>query len=247
MSITKTKSNTITLEISGEDITADKFTRSVRLFFDLINDVATDVSGKPKVIEWVVSVKEGSIGLCATARTVNGSKQLASKTVRAVKNGIEAIGRRTRRPDHFSDTALKKLSELGSIIGLGDEGIERMSLDIGKKRCELSPASVAYVDELLQTPTRAYGTIDGYLLALELRGRLNFEIDDTLTRKRIKCFFGDEIYNDVIKALRQRVSAYGLISYGKGGVPKNIEIEKLMTFPKDDKLPKFEDIIGLYA
>ncbi len=245
MSAIKSKANTITLEISGEDITADKFTRSVRLFFDLINDVATDVSGKPKAIEWVVSVKEGSIGLCATAKSVNGSKQLASKTVRAIKSGIEAIGKRTRRPAHFSDTALKKLSELGSITGLGDEGIERLSLDIGKKRCELSPASVSYVDEILGTETSSHGTIEGQLLALKIKGRLNFSVWEHLTGKEIKCFFPDEMFDDVIAAVRSRIAVYGLVRYRKNGEPASVEIEHINIFPEENELPTFSDMIGI--
>jgi len=240
--------DTIKLVIDGPRITADKFTHSVKTFFELINDVATDVTGKKKSIEWLVSVEKGSISLCATAEPAGISTKDVSDTIQAIDKGIKAISNRQgKKPKNFSDNALKKLYSLGSVVGLGEQGVEHLRIQTNGKPYEISPSSVAYVDELLQTPSRAYGTIDGYLLALELRGRLNFEIDETLTRKRVKCFFGDKIYNDVIKALKQRVSAYGLIRYRKGGIPKNIDIEKLTAFPKDDKLPKFKDIIGLYA
>ena len=94
-------------------------------------------------------------------------------------------------------------------------------------------------------PLMAYGTIEGRLLALELKGRLHFGIDEILTGKRIKCFFGDEIYNDVLKALRQRVSAYGFIRYRIGGAPASVEIKELTVFPEQSELPQFDDIIGL--
>ncbi len=240
--------NTIKFIIGGPRITAGKFTHSVKTFFDIINDVAADVAGKRKAIDWIVSVEKGSIGLCATAEPIDISTKVATDTVQAIDRGLQSISkRRGKKPPHFSDNTLKKLFTLGNIVGLGEQGIEHLRIQTNGKPYDISPSSVAYIDELLQTPTRAYGTIDGYLLALELRGRLNFEIDEMLSRNRIKCFFGDEIYNDVIKALRQRVSAYGLISYKKGGIPKNIEIEKVAAFPKDDKLPKFKDIIGLYS
>ncbi len=245
MSTANLQKNTVTLEISGSEITADVFGRSVRLFFDLINDVAVDVAGKPKAIQWTISVKEGSIGLCATARSTNGSPQLAAKAVSTIRSGIEIIGQRKKRPAHFSDNALTKLFELGNIQGLGDQGVERIGLQIGQKRCELSPASVAYVDELLGTPTSAYGTVEGDLLALNVRGRLKFSVYETLTGKEIKCFFGDEIYNDVIAAIKKRISAYGLIRYRKSGQPASVEIEKLTVFPDQSELPQFEDVIGL--
>jgi hypothetical protein len=245
MSTTDSRKNTITLEISGPEITADVFTRSVRLFFDFINDVAANVAGKSKAVQWTISVKQGSIGLCATARSANGSPQLAAKAVSAIRSGIEIIGQRKKRPAHFSDNALTKLFELGNIPGIGDQGIERIGLQIDQKRCELSPASVAYVDKLLGTPTSAYGTVEGDLLALNVKGRLRFSIYETLTDKEIKCFFGDEIYNDVIAAIKKHISAYGLIRYRKNGQPASVEIERLTIFPDQAELPQFEDIIGL--
>lgn len=245
MSKKTTKKNTIRLEISGPKITADKFTRSVRTFFDLINDVAADIAGKRGAIEWIVSVEPGSIGLCATAECVNGSPQLASRTVKVFENGIKAVSKRTRRPAHFSDNALKKLFELGSIVGLGDKGLDHVRIRIEKTWNELSPASVAYVDEILGTPSSAYGTVEGELLALKLKGRLNFSVYESFTGKPVRCFFGDEIYNDVIAAIRKRVSAYGLIRYRKNGEPASIEIEELSVFPSEDELPSFSDMIGI--
>lgn len=92
----------------------------------------------------------------------------------------------------------------------------------------------------------AYGTVEGYLLALDLKGRVHFGIDEILTGKRVKCFFGDEIYSDVLKAIRKRVSAYGLIHYKRGGIPASVEIKELSVFPEQSELPQFEDLIGLY-
>lgn len=245
MSKNISRTNTIRLEISGSKITADKFTRSVRTFFDLINDVATDVAGKRGVIEWIVSVEPGSIGLCATAESTNRSPAIASRTVRVFGNGLKAVSRRARRPAHFSDNALTKLFELGNIVGLGDEGLDHVRIGTGETWNELSPASVAYVDEILGTRTRAYGTIEGDLLALKVKDRLMFWVTETLTRKDVKCFFGDEIFNDVIAAVRKRVSAYGLIRYRKNGEPASVEIEKLTVFPEERNLPTFADMVGI--
>ncbi|MEK0338180.1 MAG: hypothetical protein QQN41_12170, partial [Nitrosopumilus sp.] len=58
---------------------------------------------------------------------------------------------------------------------------------------------------------------------------------------------GEDVYNDVIASIRKRVSTYGLIKYKKNGSINSVDIEKLTVFPDSDKLPKFKDIIGLYA
>jgi hypothetical protein len=235
----------IKLEMSGPKITADIFSRSVRTFFDLIEEVAANVSAKRRAIDWLVSIESGSITICARPESVNGSPALVAKTTRAVAKGIKAIAQRSRRPAYFSDTALQKLHELGSIVGLGDKGVEHVRIRIGHKCNELSPASVAYIDELLGTATSSYGTIEGNLLAVNVKGRLKFSVYETFTGKPVTCFFGDELFKDVIAAIRKRVSAYGMIRYRKNGEPASIDIEQLNVFPCEDELPSFADVIGI--
>lgn len=245
MKKSKQAKNTITLEISGPKITAEKFSHSVKTFFELIEDVAAEVTGKRKAIEWIISVKPGSIGLCATAEPVNVPARDVTKTVRTIEKGIEAVSKRSKRPQYFSDNALEKLFHLGNIVGLGDKGISQMLVQTNGRSNELSPASVAFISDILKTPTMAYGTIEGDLLALNVRGRLKFSVYEILSGKEVRCFFEDDIFNDVIAAIRKRVSVYGLIRYRRGGVPASVEIKELTVFPEQSELPQFKDIIGL--
>ncbi|MCX5636156.1 MAG: hypothetical protein NTX52_00480 [Planctomycetota bacterium] len=235
----------IVLEIEGPRIAADKFSRGVRTFFDLIEDIAMNVSGKRKSIEWLISVKQGSVAICATAESLNGSQEIVNRTIQAIDNGIKAVGRRAKRPAYFSDNALKKLYELGNITGIDEEGIHHIRIKIDKKINELAPSSVSHIDEILGTPNRAYGTIEGKLQVLSVRNRLNFRVYESLTDKPVTCYFGDEIFSDVIAAIGKRVSAYGLISYRRNGEPVNVEIEELDVFPPEEKLPSWEDMIGI--
>ncbi len=245
-----TSNKSIILKIEGKRITIDKFSQSVRRFFNLIEDVATNVTGKTKAFEWLISVKPGTITLKAKPESINGSPELAEKTITALNNGVQEISKGIKRPKYFSDYGLNNLFELGSIVGLGDKGIEHLKIGVGngtdKEYNNISPQSVAYIDEILGTENEAYGTIEGKLLALKVKGRLNFSIWETLTEKEVKCFFRDELYNDVISSIRKRVSVYGLIHYNKEGRPLKVEIEKLTQFPEDSVLPKFKDIIGLF-
>jgi hypothetical protein len=230
----------VELYIDGPEITADRFTRSVRTFFDLIKDVSADVGGK-RSLEWIVSLKSGSIRICATAKPVKGDRSLVRQTIRAINRGITTIEGRKGRLEHFSDGALQKLFQLGSIVGLGDQGVS--VIRIGGQ--SISPATVAYVDELLGTPAKAYGTIEGKLFALNTKGRLTFSITETLTGKDVRCYFSDNIFDEVVAAIRRRVSAYGLIRYKKSGQPASVEMEKLTVFPDQSDLPQFRDITGL--
>ena len=240
-----TNNQSIIFKIEEKRITIDIFSQSVRKFFNLIENVATNVAGKSKALEWLLSVKPGSIVLEAKPESVKESPELAKKTMAVLNDGFRAISERSKRPEYFSDFALSNLFELGSMVGLGDKGIRHI-IGIGEVYYDISPKSVAYIDEILGTDTKAYGTIEGELLALKIRGKLTFSIWETLTGKEVKCYFSDELYDDVISAIRKRVSVYGLIHYNKKGIPLRVQIENLMQFPEDSELPKFKDIIGLF-
>jgi hypothetical protein len=238
--------DTVTLEICGDKVTAEKFSYSVRMFLDMIDEVATKVTGSYKAIDWIISVKPGSIGLCATAEPIKVSKREAIRTVSAIIRGIKAISKKSKkRPKEFSDIALEKLYHLGHIVGFGDKGISQMTIRTNGKFHELSPSSVSYVSDILKMPTAAYGTIDGQLLALNVKGKPRFSIYETLSQKPVNCFFEDEVYTDVIAAIRKRVSVYGTIGYHRNGEPASVEIKSLTVFPEQSELPQFKDIIGL--
>ncbi len=241
------KQNTIIFEIEGPRITAEKFTHGIRTFFKLIEDVALDVTGKRKAIDWIVSVKPGSITLCATPESSIVPPELVNETINAIGNGIESISQKEVRPPHFSDNALEDLFDLGNMAGLGDQGIDKISIKTGNKPSELSPHTVAYVDKILGVSSKAYGTIDGKLLAINLHGTWIFSIYDEVTNKEIKCRFGEEMYDEIIAGMKKRVSVYGLIKYRRNGEPANVEIESFRIFPEESELPKFKDIIGLFS
>lgn len=242
----KTNNQSVTFKIEEKRVTINMFSQRVRRFFNLIEDVSKSVTGKTKAIEWLLSIKPGTITLKAKPESINGSPEDVKKTITVLEDGFQAINERSKRPEYFSDFALNILFELGSMVGLGDKENGRLKIGIGKSYYDISPKSVAFIDEIMGTENEAYGTIEGNLLALKIKGRLNFSIWETLTGKEVKCFFGDELYDDVISSIRKRVSVYGLIHYNKVGRPLKIEIEKLIQFPDDSELPKFKDIIGLF-
>lgn len=242
----KTK-NSLSLIIEGNRITASKFSKCVNTFFELVNDVAQSVSGKKKAIDFIVSVKPGSIVLCLKPESTNGSDTIVEETIETLRGGIDAISKRSRPPRKFSENAQKKLYVLGNIANLNQEGIDHVKLKFNRAARVLSPSSVSYVDNLLGTAFKAYGTVEGQLDAIDLHGKLTFFVYETVSGNKVKCIFDEDLCNDVISSIRRRVSVYGLIKYKKNGSLNSVDIEKLTVFPDADKLPKFKDIIGLFA
>ena len=54
------------------------------------------------------------------------------------------------------------------------------------------------VNKILGVSSKAYGTIDGRLLIIDLHGRWKFSIYDEVTNKEIKCHFDEEMYAEVM-------------------------------------------------
>src|SRR5689334_2372243 len=95
----------LTLYIVGERITADRFIRAVESFFGLINEVSQAVTGAPKDIEWIVSVKGGSIVLGAAGEAKRPSVSVAS-VVNTAYTGLKQLqesAKRPARPAHFTE------------------------------------------------------------------------------------------------------------------------------------------------
>lgn len=239
------KVNNIVLEIDGPKITATKFTRGIKAFFGFINDVANEVSGKKKAIRWIVSVRPGSININVEPEPLNGFETVIPVTIEAIEKGIDIISNKAERPTHFSDDALKKIIDLVSIVDSRDKELDRVRIWVNNKPNNLSSKIVANIDLILGTSSKAYGTIEGKLQVISERQGLNFVVYDSLTDKPIKCYFDDDIMNEVIGAFGKRISVYGMIRYRKDGEPISIEVEELEVFPNKEDLPNIYDVLGI--
>ena len=83
--------NNIRLELGGIAISADKFIKSVNAFFDIIDEVTVNITGKKKEIQWNVSVESGSANVIATPVALNGSPDLVDLTVDRIQQGIKTL------------------------------------------------------------------------------------------------------------------------------------------------------------
>ena len=241
----KSNENKIRLEFVGFTIPANKFVKGVNAFFDIIDEVTNSVTGKKKEIEWKVTVESGSASIIAIAESINGSPETIPKTIEIIERGIKTIENRAQRPEHFSDTSLRKIHDLASIVDEKEPELYKVNIWIKQKPQAISLSSAANVNKIMGIKYYDLGSVEGKLQVISERKGLRFVVYDDLHDKAIRCYFDDDIINDVINAFSKRVSVYGLITYKAHGEPYSVKVEKFRVFKDKDDLPTINDVLGI--
>ena len=241
------RTNNIELKLDGRKITVEKFRRSISAFYNLIDEVAFQVSGKRKQIQWIVTVEPGSIVLANKPEVDKLPITILDKTVDSFDNGIATLEKKAVRPDFFSDAALEYVQYLASIPEYHRNGLEHIGITINQKSHILTHRSVANVEEILSVYGKALGSIEGRLSTISERGGLKIVVYEQITDKAIRCHIEDEMLDNVTSAFGKRVYIYGLINYGKDKLPKSIQVEEIRVFPSKDAIPSAMDVYGILS
>ncbi len=237
--------NNIRLELGGIAISADKFIKSVNSFFDIIDEVTVNITGKKKEIQWNVSVESGSANVIATPVALNGSPDLVDLTVDRIQQGIKTLEKKAERPANFTDTALRNIHDLAYIVDEKKQEFNSICIWIKQKPQQISLRSAANVDKIMGIKYRDYGSIEGKLQVISVRKNLKFVVYDDLSDQPIKCYFKSGITEEVVSAFDKRVSVYGLIMYKSQGEPYSVRVEQLKVFKEQDELPTINDVLGI--
>ena len=168
MSKRKIQPKSITFKLNGPKINAECFTKGINTFFDLIEDVAYEVGGNKKVIDWIVSVKPGSIIIGATPESVEGKRAQLQNTNSAVQRGIESLTNKQVKPRYFSDKALKKLYDLSMLRHTYKDNIDEIGIIVNNKHTSITLECAANIDAITGVSTKSYGTIEGNLEAIDI-------------------------------------------------------------------------------
>jgi hypothetical protein len=234
----------LTLEVSGHTVTTDKFLRSVRSFFVILTEVTREVGGKPKAVEWIVSVKGGS-NLVQVVPQPGYDPAVINLVTDAVAAGIAQIEDNEVQPTNFNERALRGLRDLGGVVGRTDIDDTTVRVWVRRNPINVTHKAVANVTGLLASEHADYGSIEGRLQTVTERGRLQFIVYDRLWDKPIRCFIPDHLIDEAVAAFRGRVEVYGLIRYRKDGRPVSIEANEIVPFPPDAEIPSFREVYGI--
>lgn len=243
---TDSKKNKIVLRLDGK-IPHTQFKRAVDNFFKLINNVSNDITNQKQAFELLVEVREGSAEVHGFLEPTQKSfEPFVPSIIDSINNGIRSLeNKNVARPPHFNDAAMKAVKELGIVNQSG------ITVDlIANEIQSISLKSITTVDSFMSGHYTDFGSIEGSLDVVSLRGRGNsFRIYDALTDYEIKCHFKDEILDLVGKALvsKTKTSVWGEITYRLDGQPISINVENLEIFLSDEMLPSFESMVGIFG
>lgn len=239
------KTHTLTLEISGSRITADKFRKEVNAFLDAINEVVKDFSGASGHVRWIVTVSPGSaiLHLRPETTTPRLPTRKMKKLMSVIHSGFEVIETTSTKPPHFNDVALSKAKEMASIV---DGGLESIKIRLNEETTTITDKTLRNVTSLLATTYKDWGTIEGTLEGIFKRGEYRIWIYDDLLNKEITCLVPSALRDEVLNAFEKRVSAFGLIHYRRGGEINSIEVENFEVLPDSESLPSFDQVYGIF-
>ena len=234
----------LTLEVSGNSVTPDKFVRSVQAFFAILDEVTREVSPRPGSVEWLVQVKGGS-NLVGVYPRPGYDPAIGTRVIKAISGGISLLEEKERIPDWFNEPALEALRGLGNVVGETEQDDTTIIIWAGKHPIRITTRSVAHVNYFLVGAHQSYGSIEGTLLMDSYTIPYPFVVQERLWNKDVQCFIPNDLSSEAIESFGNRVEVYGTIYYQGNGEPVSIKVDEIVTFPDADDLPSFRDVHGI--
>jgi hypothetical protein len=234
----------LTLEIDGKSVSPDKFLRSVRAFFTILNEVTTKVAGKRGGVQWKVKVKEGS-NLVGVVPEAGHDPVVVARIISTMSGGLSELEDRASLPHHFSERAMKGLRDLGAVVGTTVADDTTVRVWARKEPLPITHKSVAHVAQLIASEHEDYGSIEGKLQTVTERGGLQFVVYEPLWDQAVRCYIPERLIDTAMANFRNRVEVYGLIKYRKDGKPLSIHVDDIIAFPPKERIPSFREVRGI--
>lgn len=235
------------IELGGDRVPFRHLIGISGAFSKLFAEVGKSYAGTGREpIRWAVEVKPGSVRLPLYAEPA--TDEVRASTIREIPTviveGIALLEERPERPEYFSDAALEHARAVANHIS---DDLPSISLRNGLAPICITKRLVANVEEVLGPVTEAFGTVEGYLEALNIHGAdQQFNVYDALTGKAIPCKFGRYVaLEEVLAAVGRRVGARGRIKLKRNGTRDSIEVHSLMVFDEPEHFPTVEEVAGI--
>lgn len=235
----------LTLELKGDRVTTDNVKDGIIAFFSLLDEVVKDVTGSKRSVNWVVSVKDTSVGfVCRPEPKRKVKPEEIDEIIRSVEEGLDILEKTSSRPRRFSDKALQDAQDLGNLPSRNGNGLVRVDVRVGKNVHSITKHAVANVDDILGYAGQALGSVEGRLETISERGGYTITVYDALTDKGVRCSMDEKKVSEALGYFGKRVSVWGLIRYGRDGLPKTIRVDELRLFEKEG-VPTANDVLGI--
>jgi hypothetical protein len=238
--------DSLIVEIDASELTLGRFDQLTHDISALIREVAGEVTGEGRdAVRWVIEDirRESPLRIDLSPRPAKDevSPDLVRRVASAITQGIAVIEERPERPEHFNDTALERAKDLATRVGEDVHSVRfRSKNGVAAEPVAVTKRLAANVQEIVGPQLERFGTVEGRLEGLVVHQRRVLYIWETLTNRRVECFFGERIpLDEVLAAFGRRVAARGLIRTRKTGEKLSIEANELHVFPPEEDLRRW--------
>lgn len=237
-------SKTIRITLLGEDeyVSLAAFLDAASDVKDMLRALGPAVSQtEGNGLEWgITNLYKGSVNIeiaCVTNPIVGAA------VVQTFVDGMEMIQQAAQRPPLFDDYVLDKAKHLSTIINR--DGIARIALGSGQQEIHVSQHIAANVDTLIGVRYEDVGAVEGRLEGINVHDRYLFTVYDSVSGRGIRCSFSDELLDEVVAALRHRVTVHGMVRTDAQGEPISVRVERIERMRLRTELPAITELRGI--
>jgi hypothetical protein len=237
----------LTLEITGNNVTPEKFMKAVRAFFGLVSEVTRELAGPKEFIHWTVQVKQASNLVGMVPSHANVRPFVLDNICALVHDGISSIENFATEAEGLPEPALKHIKDLGSVAS-ADDNEDDTKIRVWTKRlaAPITHKAAAHVAVLLAESYEDFGTIDGRVQVISDEGDLHVFVTEPIGGRRIRCFFEEELLPTFLSAFRKRVEVKGKIKYRRDHKAVSVFATSLKEYPNANDLPSFREMRGIF-
>lgn len=234
------------LHVEGEhnDVGLDAFVDVLKRAQLILKELDSAISGSPdgKLTWKIVDLGINSADAVIEAAPPEDDERLPLLVGTSFVGGIQTIEKGEMMPPYFSELAVKRVGAISRRVGKGGVTGFEAELQNGQpdsvapRRAELTSRAVGSIAHLLAPKYSAFGSVMGTLGQINVQHRLTFNVYDGLTKRAVKCKFGEDQFEVVREALRRRVIVTGTVERNESGEPLRVSDPALMILP-DEEIP----------
>jgi hypothetical protein len=225
-------------------VSMDVLAEALENALEMLRGVGQDFTGS--VVRWEIvkaSLKSPLTMTFAPSVQGNGKmpRSVGKQIVTACVNGLAGLEREAALPPHFNEEAMMAAQKL--VKGVQKEGAK---MTVASDRTNGVTPTVRIVENIKKVVEKArtytdYGTIEGRLEVISVRGGTSISICEAFTNHRIDCEITTDRLQEAKDLLDERVAVTGRIHY-RNRKPTSIHVESFRRLRDASELPQLEDM-----
>jgi len=228
----------IDMKSGNEYVSLDSFVEAIQEFRAMLANVKHGSAQPP---DWRITELSVASAHAAVEAFVNPE---AGVVVAAITlKGLTALESGQEPPEEFRPA----LRHAKNLAGVARSTGMSLAVGNGDRILQVTERTLKHADMILSYGTReeTWGSVEGRLEMLSLRGGLQCSIYDDLNDDRIECRIEGSLLEDVKDAFGQRVLASGHLRRDSQGRARSIRVTQLLPFPRKEDLPSIDRISGI--